>query len=109
EKGSALSHAEVEAIAQANAALGAWGWGTWGLSVTLGPSPRWAGAILTARIPRAWFGARARVMGAGGGGINSFMEDFPNRPALVGGVLEEECRQVLTKFFQSLRRRTPEI
>ena len=41
--------------------------------------------------------------------INLFMEDFPNRPALVGGVLEEECRQVLTKFFQSLRRRTPEI
>lgn len=42
-------------------------------------------------------------------GVNLFMEDFPNRPALVGGVLEEECRQVLTKFFQSLRRRTPEI
>ncbi len=109
EKGSALSHAEVEAIAQANAALGDWRLEDCELYVTLEPCPMCAGAILNARIPRVWFGARDRVMGACGGVINLFMEDFPNRPALVGGVLEEECRQVLTKFFQSLRRRTPEI
>ena len=99
EKGSALSHAEVEAIAQANAALGDWRLEDCELYVTLEPCPMCAGAILNARIPRVWFGARDRVMGACGGVINLFMEDFPNRPALVGGVLEEECRQVLTKFF----------
>ena len=109
ERQATASHAEMEAIAQANAALGDWRLEDCELYVTLEPCPMCAGAILNARIPRVWFGARDRVMGACGGVINLFMEDFPNRPALVGGVLEEECRQVLTKFFQSLRRRTPEI
>ena len=109
ERQRTSSHAEMEAIAQANATLGTWRLEDCTLYVTLEPCPMCAGAILNARIPRVWFGARDRVMGACGGVINLFMEDFPNRPALVGGVLEEECRQVLTKFFQSLRRRTPEI
>ena len=42
-------------------------------------------------------------MGACGGVVNLFMEEFPNRPALVGGILEEECRQVLADFFAALR------
>ena len=42
-------------------------------------------------------------MGACGGVLNLFMEDFPARPALVGGVLREECHQVLADFFRSLR------
>ena len=62
-----------------------------------------AGAILNARIPRVYYGARDSAMGACGGVLNLFMEDFPNRPALVGGVLEEECRAVLTSFFQKMR------
>ena len=109
EKHSALSHAEVEAIAKANQALGSWRLDGCELYVTLEPCPMCAGAILNARISRVWYGARDSAFGACGGVVNLFMEDFPNRPALVGGVLEEECRQVLTKFFQSLRRRTPEI
>lgn len=62
-----------------------------------------AGAILNARISRVFFGARDRTMGACGGVLNLFMEDFPNRPALVGGVLEKECGEVLSRFFQGLR------
>ena len=31
------------------------------------------------------------------------MEDFPHRPALVGGILGEECRAVLADFFAGLR------
>lgn len=62
-----------------------------------------AGAILNARIPRVYFGARDRAMGACGGVMNLFMEDFPHRPALVGGILEEACRQMLSDFFQGLR------
>ena len=62
-----------------------------------------AGAILNARIPRVFFGARDRAMGACGGVMNLFMEDFPNRTAIVGGVLEEECRGMLAEFFRRLR------
>ncbi|MDE7260807.1 MAG: nucleoside deaminase [Oscillospiraceae bacterium] len=103
EKHSALSHAETEAIAQANEVLGSWRLDGCQLYVTLEPCPMCAGAILNARISRVWFGARDPAMGACGGVLNLFMEDFPNRPALVGGVLEEECREVLSRFFRGLR------
>lgn len=63
-----------------------------------------AGAILNARIPRVFFGARDPAFGACGGVMNLFMEDFPHTPALVGGVLEAECRAVLASFFAGLRR-----
>ena len=104
ERRSALSHAETEAIAQANRALGDWRLAGCTLYVTLEPCPMCAGAIVNARIPRVFFGARDRVMGACGGVMNLFMEDFPNRPALVGGILESACGQVLSDFFQELRR-----
>ena len=104
EKRSALSHAEMEALAQANRNLGCWRLEDCELYVTLEPCPMCAGAILNARISRVYFGARDRVMGACGGGMNLFMEDFPNRPALVGGILESACGQVLSDFFQELRR-----
>ena len=103
ERRSALSHAETEAIAQANRALGDWRLAGCTLYVTLEPCPMCAGAILNARIPRVFFGARDRVMGACGGVMNLFMEDFPGRTAIVGGVLEEAGRGVLEEFFRGLR------
>ena len=103
EKQSALSHAETEAIAQANRTLGSWRLEGCELYVTLEPCPMCAGAILNARIRSVYFGARDRAMGACGGVLNLFMEDFPHPPALVGGILEDECRELLAGFFQKLR------
>ena len=103
EKRSTASHAEMEAIAQANEALGSWRLDGCELYVTLEPCPMCAGAILNARISRVWYGARDAAMGACGGVTNLYMEDFANRPALVGGILAQECRQVLSDFFSSLR------
>ena len=103
EKQHTQSHAEMEAIRQANEALGSWRLDECTLYVTLEPCPMCAGAILNARIPRVYYGARDREMGACGGVLNLFMEDFPVHPALVGGVLREECHQVLADFFRSLR------
>ena len=105
EKQSTASHAEMEAIAQANAALGTWRLDDCELYVTLEPCPMCAGAILNARIRRVWYGARDAAYGACGGVTNLFMENFPNRPALVGGILAEECRAVLAEFFARLRAR----
>ena len=104
ERQRTSSHAEMEAIAQANEVLGTWRLEDCALYVTLEPCPMCAGAILNARIPRVYYGARDRAMGACGGVLNLFMEDFPNRPALVGGVLEAACREVLEAFFRDLRR-----
>lgn len=102
-KKNALHHAEIEAIEKACKKLGGWRLHRCDLYVTLEPCPMCAGAILNARIPRVYYGARDRAMGACGGVLNLFMEDFPARPALVGGVLREECHQVLADFFRSLR------
>ena len=104
EKQHTGSHAEMEAICQANEALGTWRLDDCTLYVTLEPCPMCAGAILNARISRVDYGARDREMGACGGVLNLFMEDFPQHQALVGGVLAEECRAVLTDFFRQLRR-----
>ena len=63
-----------------------------------------AGAILNARISRVFYGARDEAMGACGGVMNLYMERFPNTPALVGGILAGECRELLSAFFRELRR-----
>ena len=64
EKQSTASHAEMEAIAMANEVTGSWRLDDCTLYVTLEPCPMCAGAILNARIPRVYYGARDRAMGA---------------------------------------------
>ena len=84
ETQTTVSHAEMEAIAQANRTLGTWRLDDCELYVTLEPCPMCAGAILNARIRRVWYGARDRAFGACGGVTNLFMEEFP-QPAGLGG------------------------
>ena len=102
EKQAVSSHAEMEAMAQANEALGSWRLEDCDLYVTLEPCPMCAGAILNARVRRVFYGARDRAMG--GGVLNLFMEDFPHHPQLVGGILAEDCQTVLSAFFKELRK-----
>ena len=64
-------------------------------------------AILNARIPKVFYGARDSTFGACGGVTNLFMEQFPHRPALVGGILAEDCQAVLAEFFEKLRQGKP--
>lgn len=103
ERNAAASHAEMEAIANANAALHSWRLDGCALYVTLEPCPMCAGAILNARISKVYYGARDEIFGACGGVVNLFMENFPFHPALVGGLLAEDCRAILTAFFHNLR------
>lgn len=103
ERGLASAHAEMDAIAAANRRLGDWRLENCSLYVTLEPCPMCAGAILNARIAKVFYGARDGAFGACGGVTNLFMESFPNPPALVGGILAEECRALLAAFFQALR------
>ena len=107
--GKATAHAEVEAIDMACSVVGNWRLTDCTLYVTLEPCPMCAGAILNARISKVWYGARDRAFGACGGVTNLFMEGFPHRPALTGGILEAECRAVLSAFFDGLRRERDEL
>ena len=103
QSGDPTAHAEVLAIRRAAARLGGWRLNGCTLYVTLEPCPMCAGAILNARIPRVYYGARDRAMGACGGVLNLYMEPFALTPALVGGILADECRAVLESFFRSIR------
>ena len=103
EKQATASHAEMEAIAQANAALGTWRLDDCELYVTLEPCPMCAGAILQARIPRVVFGARDSKFGACGSVCDLFSMNFNHHPQMEGGVMEAEAAELLRLFFQELR------
>ena len=105
EKGkNALCHAEIEAIDGACRALSGWRLPRCEMYVTLEPCPMCAGAILNARVRRVFYGARDRAVGACGGVLLLFIEDFPHHPQLVGGILAEDCQTVLSAFFKELRK-----
>ena len=98
------AHAEMIVIREAARALRQWRLIDTTLFVTLEPCAMCLGAILLARIPRLVFGARDPKAGACGSVL-----DFSSDPRLnhqvevIGGVLEEESQQMLSKFFQELR------
>lgn len=101
---NALAHAEIEAIDMACKALGGWRLSGCDLYVTLEPCPMCAGAIINARIDRVIQGAVDPKAGSCGSVVDLFSLPYNHRPQLVRGVLEQECREMLRSFFQSLRR-----
>ena len=100
---SALAHAEIEAIADACRTLGGWRLWECTLYVTLEPCPMCAGAILNARIPRVVYGASDAKCGAVRSVCSLFSMEFNHHPQVEAGILETECAEVLTEFFQQLR------
>ena len=75
------------------------------LYVTLEPCPMCAGAIINARIPRVVFGAYDPKAGSCGTLTNLFDLNYNHKPAVVPGLLEAECAEVLRDFFRALRAR----
>ena len=100
---TALGHAEIEAISQACQTLGGWRLWQCTLYVTLEPCPMCAGAIINARIPRVVYGASDRKCGACDSVCDLFSMEFNHHPQVEKGVLEAECANLLTEFFQNLR------
>ncbi|NMA24232.1 MAG: nucleoside deaminase [Clostridiales bacterium] len=103
---NALAHAELIAIHDACRHLNDWRLGGCSLYVTLEPCPMCAGAIINARIPKVFYGAKEEQSGSCGSVLNLFMERFGHTPQVVGGILEEECRKLMSDFFKKLREKT---
>lgn len=101
---NSLYHAEIEAIDKACKKLGRWRLLGCDLYVTLEPCPMCAGAIINSRIEKIFFGAKDLKAGSCGSVINLFELPYNHKPELFGGVLEEECSLILSKFFKNLRK-----
>ena len=91
--GDPTAHAEILAMRAAAAVLGD-GWRLEGttLAVTVEPCTMCAGALVMARVARLVFGAWEPKTGAVGS-LWDVVRDrrLTHRPAVVGGVLAEEC------------------
>ena len=98
------AHAEMIAIRQAGAALGHWRLIDCTLYVTLAPCPMCAGAIVNARIPRVVYGATDPKAGACHT-LYHLTEDprLNHRAQCAGGVLADQCAQLLKDFFARQR------
>ena len=103
EKQAAVSHAEMEAIAQANAALGSWRLDECDLYVTLEPCPMCAGAIINSRIRRVVYGAADTKAGCCGSVTDLFAMPFNHHPVVEQGLRAEEAQELLQAFFKDLR------
>ncbi len=99
----ALAHAEVLCIQQACQKLGSWRLSGCELYVTLEPCPMCSGAIINARLDRVVYGAKDEKAGCCGSVADLFVMPFNHTPIVRSGVLEEECSQLLSRFFAELR------
>jgi len=103
-RGDPTAHAEILVLRQAAKELGSWRLEGSTLYVTLEPCAMCAGAIVLARVERVVFGAPDPKAGFAGSLGNLVQEPRLNhRAQLTGGVLEDECGEVLRGFFQARR------
>ena len=99
----ATHHAEILAIEEACRALGGWRLPDTTLYVTMEPCAMCAGAIINARIPRVVYGTPDIRFGAFGSKIDLAAVGMNHTPEIVGGILLEECREMLTSYFKKKR------
>ncbi len=99
------SHAEMEAIAQANERLRSWRLDGCTLYVTLEPCIMCAGLMHQARIDRCVFGASDQKAGALGTLYSVNADKRLNHTfAVEPGVLQDECAALLRDFFKAKRK-----
>ncbi len=107
---SVLAHAEIAAISKACKKTGDWRLEDCTLYVTLEPCQMCAGAIVQARIPKVVIGAMNPKAGCAGSIINVLqMKQFNHQCEVESGVLGEECKMMMTSFFEELRQRKSQL
>ncbi len=105
--GTALGHAEIEAIHNACKQLNSWRLDGCDIYVTLEPCPMCAGAIINARLDKVVFGAFDKKMGSCSNDsvIDLFALKYNHRPEVWAGICEKECSDMMTRFFKDLRQK----
>ena len=102
ENNKTTAHAEILALNEANKKLNSWRLDDCDMYVTLEPCPMCAWAILNARIKNLYFGSYDLKYGAFGGAID--LSKLANSKINIkGGILEDECNQLIKNYFENLR------
>ena len=92
------AHAEMQAITSAAEYLGGKYLKDCTLFVTLEPCVMCAGALNWSQISRVVFGAYDEKRGAG-----RFEGIYHPKTAIDGGILEQECAEIIQQFFKNKR------
>jgi tRNA(adenine34) deaminase len=98
------AHAEILALRSAASRLGTWHLDGCNLFVTLEPCAMCSGAAVLSRLDRVVFGAADPKAGFAGS-LGNLLQDprLNHAVALTGGVLAEECGELLQTFFRERR------
>ena len=100
------AHAEMVAIRAAAAKLDNYRLPGSTLYVTLEPCSMCAGLIVHSRIARVVYGTTEPKAGVAVSRGQFFQQDFLNHRVLIeGGVLAQDCSQLLTEFFRARRQK----
>lgn len=98
------AHAEVLALREASRFTGSWRLSDCVLYVTLEPCAMCAGALVLSRVDRVVFGAWDPKAGMSGSVEDLLRHPRLNhRPGVIGGVMEDAARELLTQFFAARR------
>ena len=98
------AHAEILALRAAASRVGTWRLDGCTLTVTLEPCAMCAGAVVLSRLDRVVFGADDPKAGFAGSLGNILQDSRLNHSiSLTGGVLADECGDLLQSFFRARR------
>jgi len=98
------AHAEIVALREAGRRLGNYRMPGATLYVTLEPCTMCVGAMLHARLARIVYGASDPKTGACGSVLNvAALRQLNHQTRIEGGVLAQECGDILRRFFRARR------
>ena len=104
-KKDVTSHAEIEALRKASKKLGDWQLIDCDLYVTIEPCIMCTGAILQSRIRNIYYGSEDPK---GGGLVSSLniseIKNLNHHPHIEGGILKDECSNIVKEYFVNKRK-----
>ena len=99
-----LGHAEIMALRQASLIKNDWRFNECILLTNLEPCTMCASALIQARMGKVVFGAYDKKRGGLGGSIDlSKHQSSHHKMKIEGGILEDQCSQILQLWFKRLR------
>lgn len=99
-----IAHAEMIAIKKASKSMNDWRLEDCTMYVTLEPCQMCSGAIVQSRMKRVVVGCMNPKAGCAGSILNLLqMPQFNHQVELDIGILEEECSDLMKRFFKELR------